>query len=367
VLLCASVLALSVAPNVTAAPNAPTELVVATDGGAPFSTIAGAVAVASPGSVIRIRPGLYRETVVVDKNLTLIGAEGSSPSVLDGEERRPLLRVIGPAVLRCEYLELRQGNATSGPAAHVSGGAVADFLHCTFLDNLAREHDGAVSVVGEGSWAEFVDCHFQRNRAAGDGGALGARDGGEVTLRQCTFYLNRAGGDCGAVDVAADRALVIEQCLFIENEGLMAGALRTAGGAVHLEGNTFFRNVSLGGASVHVALRTPSALVSVTRNIFCGDQEGAGLALPPRSERACNLYYDNFRGALLAGEPSADELQTNPEFCDFRGLDLTLRHGSPAAGDSPGCGRIGALDVGCVQRLEAASWLGPSAPQRRVR
>ncbi|MEZ4389108.1 MAG: hypothetical protein R3D98_16305 [Candidatus Krumholzibacteriia bacterium] len=59
----------------------------------------------------------------------------------------------------------------------------------------------------------------------------------------------------------------------------------------------------------------------------------------------------------------------NPEFCDFRGLDLTLRRNSPAAGLSAGsdCGLIGALDVGCLESMEAASWTGPTAPHRLVR
>lgn len=345
------------------------ELLVAADGGAPFSTVSGAVAAAAPGSVIRVRPGLYRETIVVDKNLTIVGFAGDHATILDGEGRRGLIRVVGPAVLRCEDLEFRDGHADQGPAALLSAGAVAEFLNCTFHDNIARADGGAVALLGEGSWADFVGCHFQRNRAGRDGGAVSARGSGELTFRGCTFFANVAGGAAGAIDALALTPVVAERCLFIENEGLVAGALRTAGGPLALENNTFFRNLSLDGASVSVAVGTPGGDVSILRNIFCGDLGGAGLATPARAERGCNLYYDNFGGPLLAGEPLPGERVANPEFCDFRAHDLTLRRSSPGGGlaDGDPCGLIGALDIGCLEVIEATSWTVPSAAHRLVR
>lgn len=365
--LCLMVLALTCGALTTPALSASNELLVASDGGAPFSTLSSAVAAAAPGSIIRVRPGLYHETVIVDKNLTVVGMEGTRAVILDGENRRALIKVVGPAVLRCENLEFRHGLAEFGPAVHIDGDAVADFLNCTFHDNVARADAGAVAVTGAGAWAEFVGCHFQRNRAADNGGAVSARLGAELTFRGCTFFANVAGGSCGAVDAQGDAPLLVEHCLFIENEGLTAGAVRTAGGAVRLEGNTFFRNLSLSGATVSVASATDDHTVAVLRNILCGDLEGSGLALPMAAERSCNLYYDNFGGPLLNGVPNDQELVANPEFCDFRGLDLTLRRNSPATGQTTDCGRIGALDVGCLESMEAASWTGPAAPHRLVR
>lgn len=350
-------------------PTTTAELLVAADGGAPFSTISGAVAAASAGSVIRVRPGLYQETVIVDKSLTIVGFAGEQATILDGEDRRALFQIVGPAALRCENLEFRRGHADRGAAALLADGAVAEFLNCTFHDNVARVAGGSVAISGATSWAEFVGCHFQRNRTGGDGGAISASLGAELTLRGCTFFANQATGTGGAVAMNSLAPVVVEQSLFIENQGLGAGALGTDGGPVSLDGNTFFRNVSLDGASVMVALASADQDVAILRTIFCGDLEGAGLACPVRADRGCNLFFDNFSGPLLVGEPNADELVGNPEFCDFRALDLTLRRNSPAAGlhEDGGCGLIGALDVGCLESMEAASWSDPAAPVRRVR
>src|SRR5262245_55236633 len=41
---------------------------------APFTTISAAVAAASPGDTIKVAPGLYQESVLVNKTLTLLGA-----------------------------------------------------------------------------------------------------------------------------------------------------------------------------------------------------------------------------------------------------------------------------------------------------
>lgn len=345
--------------------DAAVELLVDPNGGAPFSTLSGAVAAAPPGAVIRLRTGTYHETIVIDKNLTLVGPNVEPGAVLDGEHRRALIRVVNSAVLRCENIVLCNGLSDGGAAATVAAGAVADFINCTFHNNRARGSGGAVALGGIGSWAEFLGCHFQHNRATDSGGAVAVTPGAELTLRQCVFFANSAGGPCGGVDTASASPVVVEHCLFIENQGSVCGALHCTDGELQLDGNTFFRNTSLGGATVQVAADSTHP-VTIVRNIFCGDLEGAGLQGPEHASRDCNLYFDNFRGPVLGGERRANEFVANPEFCDFRGLDLTLRRNSPASGISNDCGRIGALDVGCLESLEASGWTSPVAPRRLV-
>src|SRR3954468_10102609 len=45
--------------------------------GAQFSTIQAAVNAASPGDTIKVAPGVYNETVTVDKSLNIIGAQAN--------------------------------------------------------------------------------------------------------------------------------------------------------------------------------------------------------------------------------------------------------------------------------------------------
>ena len=359
-------LGFTVALHVTTSVAAPDELVVAPHGGASFSTLSGAVAAAAPGSIILIRPGIYNETVDITKDLILVGTDPDQTAILDGEHRRPLLRIQSAVTCRVENLTFRNATSGSGAAAYLTSGAVADFINCTFHDNLARGQGGAVLITGAESWAEFVGCHFQRNRALENAGAVGVIADAEVTLRACTFYANATDGICGGVASFSRAPLVVEDCLFIENQGLEGGAVRVFDSSARIVGNTFFQNASVGGASVFIHDDAGEHDVDVTNNIFAGDVAGAGLRIPEVARYGCNLYSDNLAGARLDGLLGADELMVDPGFCDFRSLDLTLRRNSPASGRRSRCGRIGALDVGCLEGFEATAGYR-LAPQRRVR
>jgi len=352
----------SLALHATGVAASAAELVVDPNGGTAFSTLAGAVAAAPPGATIRLRSGIYTETLVITKDLSVVGSDVGQGAVLDGEGRRPLLRIEGEVACRLENLGFRRGLGDAGGAGLVAGGAVVDFINCSFLDNTAREEGGAVHLRGRGTWSEFVGCHFQRNEALGDAGALFVAPGAEITLRASTFFGNTGAGEGGAVVDLSIAPLLVEDCLFIENEGYRAGALLAAAATGRITGNTFFRNLSFGGATVTLAGEDAHDL-AVTNNIFAGDLEGAGLELPAGAQRGCNVYFDNLAGPLLGAEPTTGELVADPGFCDFRALDLSLRRNSPASGRSSSCGRIGALDVGCLEGLEAHR---TPDPRRRV-
>lgn len=337
------------------------EFVVDPDGGTAFSTLAGAVAAAPAGAVIRLRPGLYAETVIITRDLAIIGTDQGQTAIVSGAQRRALLRIHGAVTCRLENLAFRHGRGDAAAPVHIDGGAVADFINCSFLDNTARGDGGAMLVAGAQTWAEFLGCHFQHNRALGDGGAVAITTGAEATFRGCTFFGNAAEGDGGALVAWSAIPLTVEDGLFIENRGYRAGAILCPDASGRIAGNTFFQNLSYGGATV-VAGQSEAADCLVTNNIFTGDLDGAGLDLPLAGHHGCNIYFDNLGGPLRHGRPGPDDLVTDPGFCDFRSLDLTLRRNSPAAGRASRCGRIGALDVGCLEGLEATV----ADPRRRV-
>lgn len=69
-------------------------IVVAPDG--PVSTLARAIELAEPGSIITVRPGTYREpTIIVSKSVTIVGEDFP---VLDGENERQIMSVTADGV-----------------------------------------------------------------------------------------------------------------------------------------------------------------------------------------------------------------------------------------------------------------------------
>ncbi len=75
-------------------PLAAQEIEVSPDG--PVSTLARAIQLAEPGSIIRVRPGVYREpTIVVSKSVSIVGEDFP---VLDGEGERQIMSVTADGV-----------------------------------------------------------------------------------------------------------------------------------------------------------------------------------------------------------------------------------------------------------------------------
>ena len=367
-LVCVSLVALLLVCNQHAIAQAvsPAELVVDPNGGTAFSTLSGALAAASPGTIIRLRSGTYDGNILIDKNISLVGYDPDQTAVIDGQDQQSLFKVAGSITCRLENLVFRRGIGHSGAALNVSQGALVDVINCSFHDNTARHRGGAILATDPGTWVEFVGCHFQHNKAHQDAGALGIFDGAEATLRACVFYANGSQGACGGIAHYSEAHLTVEQCLFIENLGSECAAIIIDESPAHISGNTFFQNTSLGGATVMINQASEGLDIEVTNNIFTSDFEGAGLAIPTSVYRGCNIYYANFGGPLLAGEIIEGEVIADPGFCDFIGQDLSLRRNSPACSDHSTCGRIGALEIGCLEPMSATRG-EPLSPRRLVR
>ena len=70
------------------------ELVVSQAGDTAFQTLAEAIELAMPGETITIRPGTYRERLVIEKNLAILG-QGSREEVLIVTEEGPAFEIKG--------------------------------------------------------------------------------------------------------------------------------------------------------------------------------------------------------------------------------------------------------------------------------
>jgi len=185
---------------------------------------------APPGATIRLDPGTYRERIVIDKDLTLVGAP-----LPDGELGPPATVIVGPVwdfvvaiegdgvEVRLENLALsggKSGLVVSGDnsvdldsvwISNVSGGlgatdgAAVSCDACRFSD---CEHaivvDSGASVGVSGS--EIRDC---------DSVGVYLLSGGSLTMTDTTI----SGCAQHAVYLQGDAALHLEGCSVVDNEG----------------------------------------------------------------------------------------------------------------------------------------------------
>jgi parallel beta-helix repeat protein len=212
----------SAMPNKSSAQKS---FVVSANGGGDFVSIAEAIRNAAPDSRLLIRPGVYRESLVVDKNLEIIGDGGAVEEIIiAGVNSSPLQMQAEKAVVR--NLTLRGIGAKTGKAFFAvdvrHGTSIlencdisSDSLSCVAIHGVnanptiknCRIHDGADSGVYffDNARGQIEDCDIFRNRNVG----AAITDGANPTIKNCRIYEGNNGGVVAWQNGAAG---LIEDC-----------------------------------------------------------------------------------------------------------------------------------------------------------
>ncbi|MGI9254615.1 MAG: hypothetical protein ACR2J8_12790, partial [Thermomicrobiales bacterium] len=227
------------------------------------TTIAGAVAAASTGSVIGIAPGTYDEKVTPTTEITLrrCGSAGivdwndTSDSyslvlfgindtvtvediVFNGTGASGIGAFIILASSNPSYLPTLIANnctfrdcaGSSSNAVRVLGSTTAIFTGCDFTNNLPSANDGAAAYVHTSSLTA-INCTFTNNVVAAPyyGGAINAVDS-TITLKDSTFTGNIA--DSGGALHIGGTILDATGCTFSTNGATAQGGVGLQGGAI---------------------------------------------------------------------------------------------------------------------------------------
>jgi predicted outer membrane repeat protein len=195
------------------------------DGTGDAPTIQAALSVADPADTVEVACGTYFEhdlqregpivlrsmsqdpgCVVIDaqqQGFVLLLAYTDDNSLVEGLTLRGgktigvgggIQVVVGSAVLRNLVIE-ENSSVGSGAGLACQINASATVIGCSFSNNWG---DAAGPSWGGGAWispdshAEFIECSFADNSAAAHGGAIYAA--GDVTVESCTFVGNEARG-----------------------------------------------------------------------------------------------------------------------------------------------------------------------------
>ena len=228
-------IALKKSPTAPGAKGPMLELVVGKLGQGQVLSLKVAVRQAAPGATIRILPGLYREQVLIDKPLTLIGEGPREAIALEGV-KGPGLILSGDGI-RLENLSLVVGSGAAAPevpAVEITGGQT------TITGCHIESHRGPGLVAsGRSTHLSVLDCQFQK----GEGPGVSARNGAQVVLEASTFMECLAGG----AEVNKGSLLHLKSCK-IQRCG-PAGLLVLEGGQAQAD-DTDFSEIE--GSAVHV-------------------------------------------------------------------------------------------------------------------
>jgi len=210
------------------------QIIVGRGGGATCLSLRVAVRQAQPGTLIVVLPGLYREAVLVDKELTFQG-EGKASEIVIEAPAGPCLTVDAP---RCEVrgltlqnkdgdtaLELRAGHTTFEACVlqqlKVAGGASALLTTCELYGSPTRP----AGLLEAGAALTVTDSCVTNPQGLG----LRLKAGAQLTAQDTRFEDN----PLGSVELGSGSASLFQRCAFIGSQ--FAGLLAFEGAKATLE------------------------------------------------------------------------------------------------------------------------------------
>ncbi len=216
----------------------------------PGESIQAAIDSAIPGATITIEPGIYRETLDIQKSVTL---QGWGPDVVI----KPVNSQVGILVhsdeeiaVNIQWLTVRaasigvdvRGNARlqfeAGDVTDCGTGLLVEENANVTADQVRLLNDGiAMAVTGSGS-ARLTDCHLENS--TGSDTALLVMDDASVTL-ESSFVRNNAGNGIRL----ANRATLTLVDGLIDGNGL-DGTLLWDQSTLHMTGSKFYSNLGYG-------------------------------------------------------------------------------------------------------------------------
>jgi len=223
-------------------------LVVGKGGKGQCMSVRVALRQAGPGTRILVLPGIYRESLVVDKAVAIIG-QGEPGEVVIESAKGPCLSLqaagarLGNLLLQAlpgepgPALEILQGgalvenceiSAAQGPAVAIAGAGVEPLLRdCTLRsaglvgvqvrdlakvrleDCLVEAEAGTGLRGGPGTGLELLRCRVQNGRGVG----LALEPGARLTMADCQV----SGQEAGGVEVEADARAELKRCRILDS------------------------------------------------------------------------------------------------------------------------------------------------------
>jgi len=303
-------------------------VVVAKDGSGDFQSIQEALASVSAGTRICIRPGIYQEALVLNKEVELVG-EGIAEQVILSNQYTSCIRMrtsratvknltirgeaseaaieVGQGVLHLEYCDL---SATVYTALEVEGQDARVVLR------RCKVHNGGWKGVVLYNYARgrLEDCDIYQNEQAG----LSIWMHAGLELKNCRVHECAGNG----IEISEQSFCMIENCEFFQNDLLdviaeLDGKVEIKGSRLHAsasgivirdQGEGVIENCEVYGHALdEIRVCWGGKLTARESRFYEGKQCGLRVhAGGSASLSACRIYANQHKGIDVAFESSAE-------------------------------------------------------------
>ncbi len=225
--------------------------VVVAPAGGDYTTIGEAIAAVAPDTPILIKPGIYRETIVIDKPVALIGDGARNEIRIESTGADCITIKTGQAVVH--GLTLRSSSGFNERGVYTVFCAQGRLLieYC----DIATDSLSAVAVKGAETVPVIRGCNIHDSTQAG----IFFHDGARGTIENCEI----AGNGLAGIQIKSGAHPTVRQCKIRQNKG--SGIFVNDGGRGMIEGCDISQN-ALAGISITTAGNPAVRDCSITNN-----------------------------------------------------------------------------------------------------
>lgn len=205
--------------------------------GCPESSLQAAIDAANDGATIRLCAETYQETIVIAKDITLIGAgDGADPAsntILDAANSGRVVTIGSGHTVVFEGLRITGGSTSSVVGGGVLNGVDSSLTMtgCTVTGNTATGHGGGID--NNGGTVTLNGCSIDQNIASvvdARGGGIHSHNGGALTLNGSSVTGNTA-SQGGGIYVASGTAT-------LDGSSVTGNTAADGGGGIYNEGSS---------------------------------------------------------------------------------------------------------------------------------
>ncbi|MDX1994025.1 MAG: choice-of-anchor Q domain-containing protein [bacterium] len=230
-----------------------------------YATVGAAAACAKDGDTLDIAAGVYTENLILQRDLTLQGADAAT-TILDGGAVGRVLTLRGGIEVTLRGLTLRNGRAENG-AGLFTLESTAILIDSVMTGNVATGRGGA--IYSEAGTIMLTRSMITDN-AAGSGGAI-ATDAGSITVNDSLIARNSAASGGGLF--TASGTVKLSNTTLSGNTASDGGGLYTDSGTTSLNSVTIAANSASAGAggvrSLRAEVKLSNTLIA-DNGVDCG-------------------------------------------------------------------------------------------------
>jgi hypothetical protein len=216
--------------------------------GCNYTTIAAAIAAASPGDTISIQDAVHSEAnITVDRDLTIQG-QGAANTAVDGGGGGTIFTIDSGITVAIQNITVRNGSSSADGGGIVNSGTLT-ISNSTLSGNFSSSNGGGLANFSGA--VTISNSTVSNNTADAFGGGI-LNSSGTITISNSTLASNFATSDGGGLAVISGTVAISSSTLSDNTASTFAGGgIWNFSGSISVINSTFSGNAAPNGGGIY--------------------------------------------------------------------------------------------------------------------